>query len=386
MSDQASSGDKVSQAASLGHDSADPALPPRALVVAFFGALFVALSLAFGWLLLPFLSDFILAFLLSTLALPYYRRLLLRLGEHRNWLASTLVCLVLVVLIALPCAFLIGSLSSEAAHLYQYARAWISAEELKALFFGEHRLAVFARNAAQRLGVEYTPESLIEMLRSVSGTVAEFIYKNVNALVANVALGIYHFIVIIVLVFYLLLDGPALKRFILRLSPLPDAEEEQILSKLSDVGKATLFGNGVGSVAQGIIGGVSMAIVGLPSPVLWGTVMSILAFLPMVGISAVAIPAALYLMLTGRFWAGAIFLIISLTQAFVIENIVKTRMMGNQMQMHNLLILLSILGGLQLFGVLGILYGPLLSALFLVFVELYQNRYKNGCNDTATRN
>jgi predicted PurR-regulated permease PerM len=206
--------------------------------------------------------------------------------------------------------------------------------------------------------------------------VASFIYEQVNTILSNVLRAVFHFAMIMVAVFYLLIDGARLKRFLFRLSPLPSREEELLATKFSDVGRAILVGNGVGSVLQGTFGGLMMWAFGLSSPVLWGTVMSIFAFLPLIGISVVTIPSALYLLIIGRTGAAIAFFVICSTVSLLIENVLKTKLIGSHMQMHDLLIFLSLIAGITTFGVIGILYGPLLVTLFLTLAELYEAHYR----------
>jgi predicted PurR-regulated permease PerM len=142
------------------------------------------------------------------------------------------------------------------------------------------------------------------------------------------------------------------------------------------VGRAIIFGNGVGSVAQGVLGAIAMALAGFESPVMWGTLMALAAFLPMVGISIVTLPSTIYLAAHGRYAAAIVFFVVTGAMALVFENVVKTRLIGSQVRMHDFVILLSILAGVGLFGLMGLLYGPMLVALFLVLLELYQARYR----------
>jgi predicted PurR-regulated permease PerM len=214
-------------------------------------------------------------------------------------------------------------------------------------------------------------------LSAIAGTVTAFLYSQIQAVLSNVLSVVFHFLIMILMLFYLFIDGPRLKRWLFFLSPLPPEEEELIATQFKNVGRATLFGNGVGSLVQGIITGAAMAVAGLPSPVLWGTVASIFAFLPLVGIGIITIPSTIYLIAIERYWAAAIFFGFCTSTSLIAENVLKTKLIGDQMKMHNLLIFLSILGGIASFGIIGILYGPLLVMLFLTVVELYQRNYKH---------
>ncbi len=137
-----------------------------------------------------------------------------------------------------------------------------------------------------------------------------------------------------------------------------------------------MLGSGTASLLQGLVAGIAWVVVGLPSPVLWGILMAIAAFLPLVGIAAVVIPATIYLWIGGRPLAAVMFLFFCMGQSFFFEYGLKPRLIGSSMRMNNLLVFLSLLGGIMGFGIPGLLYGPLIMTLFLTLVQLYQTRYQ----------
>lgn len=340
-----------------------------------FFILLLASLFAVGYLFFSFLTDFILALLFLSIFNPSYRWLLPRV-KNRRWLASLLVSILVVHVVAIPTTFLVGSLSAEAASAYQISRDSLSLEQVEQFLFGDGWFASTAKRATHMAGVEYTAASVKTQLANIAGPVTSFLNDQIQNIIGNVFSVIYHFIIMILILFYLFIDGERLKSFVFLLSPLPEEEEELITTKFKNVGRATLFGNGVGSLIQGVLGGVAMGLAGLPSPVLWGSVMTIFAFLPLVGISIVVIPAAIYLIAVGKIITAIIFVAFCTGMGLFVENVVKTKLIGDQMRMHNLLIFMSILGGLSVFGIIGILYGPLVVTLFLTFVELYQRHYK----------
>lgn len=355
--------------------TADLESSPEPLATAMFFTLFMGSLASLFYLFSGFVTDLILALLLSALAVDRYRGILSKVGG-RTWLASALTCGMIVVVIAIPITLLITSLSSEAAHAFDATRRTMTAEQVQEFLFGGHPVAVTMRKLSTTIGLDFTPDTVKDFITKVGGTVASFIYEQVNTILSNVLRAVFHFAMIMVAVFYLLIDGARLKRFLFRLSPLPSREEELLATKFSDVGRAILVGNGVGSVLQGTFGGLMMWAFGLSSPVLWGTVMSIFAFLPLIGISVVTIPSALYLLIIGRTGAAIAFFLICSTVSLLIENVLKTKLIGSHMQMHDLLIFLSLIAGITTFGVIGILYGPLLVTLFLTLAELYEAHYR----------
>jgi predicted PurR-regulated permease PerM len=227
-----------------------------------------------------------------------------------------------------------------------------------------------------KLGVSVSQAELIQYFDSYAAHTSEYALAEGGKLVNNLIAGLAHLCVIVVLVFYAFVQGPRLKSFLFKLSPLPDDQDELIVTKFTLVARSVLIGNGIGSVLQGIVGGLAMALVGLPSPVLWGSVMSIAAFLPLLGVSVVVVPAGVYLMLQGQTAEGVAFIAICLSVALVIENVVKTKLMGVGVHVHEVPLFLGVLGGLAGFGLLGLLYGPLIVAIFLALTDLYMSHYR----------
>ncbi len=340
-----------------------------------FVVIFIATILGIAFGLGRFLTDFILALLFLSLFSPIYRWLVIR--TRRKWLASVLVSLVVVFVVAIPTTFIIASLSAEVADVYDATRDSLSIERAQDFLFGDGMFAGYARKLTKMLGIAYTPGSVRSSLSTIAGSTSAFLYDQIQTLLGSIVAVVFHFVIMILMLFYLFIDGPRLKSYVFLLSPLPTEEEELIANQFKNVGRATLFGNGIGSLIQGTLAGIAMAVAGLPSPVLWSTVMTIFAFLPLIGIAIVTVPSTIYLIATERYATAIAFFVFCHTQSLLVENVLKTKLIGDRMKMHSLLIFLSILGGIAGFGIIGILYGPLLTMLFLTFVELYQHNYKH---------
>ncbi len=180
----------------------------------------------------------------------------------------------------------------------------------------------------------------------------------------------------LLVIYYLLIDGHKVISFITDLSPLPAEQGEKLIRKFKDIAGAILIGNGLGGLIQGLSGGIVFAIFGLESPFLWGVIMALLAFLPIIGIGVVFIPAALYLFLAGRIAAGLFFVIFYIILSGSVEYLLKPKLVGTRVKMHTLLVFISIIGGLKLFGILGIIYGPLVVSAFLTLADIYHANYQ----------
>jgi predicted PurR-regulated permease PerM len=158
--------------------------------------------------------------------------------------------------------------------------------------------------------------------------------------------------------------------------PLPPDEQALLADRFTEMSASLVVGNGVAGIIQGVAGGVVFAVLGLPGPVLWGAVMGILAFIPVIGISFVFIPTFLMLLLAGEVGKAFTVLITLSTIATVVEYWLKPIMVGRRAQVHPLLVLLSLMGGLVVFGAVGILIGPLMMTAFLTLVSIYHDNYR----------
>jgi predicted PurR-regulated permease PerM len=231
-------------------------------------------------------------------------------------------------------------------------------------------------NMAARLGITLQPEWVEQTLLDTGRSLTQYLATRANAFLSSFLSTTLHVVITLFSIFYLFIHGDRLRTFIYRLSPLKHDEDQIFINKLGEVGHAILVGAGTSSLLQGLFAGVAWVVVGLPSPVLWGILMAIAAFLPLVGIAAVVVPATVYLWIEGRPLGAILFLVFCMGQSFFFEYGVKPRLMGSSMSMNNLLVFLSLLGGIMGFGMPGLIYGPLIMTLFLTLVQLYQTRYQ----------
>ena len=224
--------------------------------------------------------------------------------------------------------------------------------------------------------IQISSKELNELLSETSKIVGLFLYKQARALAFNTLNFLMNCFFILLIIYFLLIDGHKLIRFIIDLSPLPRAQDEKLIQKFKDIAGAILLGNGFCGLIQGILGGAVFAVFGLKSPFMWGFIMTLLAFLPIVGIGVVFIPAALYLILSGNTAGGIFFIVFYIILSGSVEYLLKPKLVGKRVQMHTLLVFFSIIGGLKLFGILGIIYGPLVVTAFLTLTGIYHSSYQ----------
>ncbi len=340
-------------------------LDAETLAPLFFTFLFLSVILALGYVLLSFVPDAVISFILLGLFRKPYEHILARVKNR--WVASGITTTIVVVVLLLPLFGFFYALTVEAA---------VAFERLSFLFeeggegFVETTLQFAEKNGlkiTRKLAADYLAQ-LVTGLNGMMVAMGSTVFGNVLAFTVHAAIEV-------VMVFYLFADGDRLRDFLFRLSPLPDHEDALLVETFQKVSRGVVVGNGLGSAIQGLLGGLAMWWAGLPSPLLWGAVMTIFAFLPLVGITIVVIPAAAVLFIRGDATVALTFLVFCLVMGTFVDNVVKTKLMGSAMRMHDLLVFLSIIGGLGAFGVIGFVYGPLIAMLFMTLHGLYESHY-----------
>lgn len=344
---------------------------PTKMVLQYFLLLFLLSTLMVGQLLWPFLSILILSYLLAGLFQPVYNYLNRRFSEN---FASLITCFAIILIVFIPLMFFIAALSSEALELYHLSKGTNISLKLRELLL-ESNFIQRGQGVLAGYGIILEPEKLAAALTDFSGKTGLFLFNQAKAWAANVMLIIFNFSLMIIAIFFLLIDNEKLVNFLVQLSPLPDEQERQLIRKFKEIAGAVFIGNGICGLIQGILGGLVFVFFGLNSPILWGGVMLILAFLPIFGIGLVLIPAGIILLLQGHIGQGIFMLIFYASLSFSVEYALKPKLVGRQVKMHTLLVFLAILGGLKLFGFLGIIYGPLIITAFLTMSEIYLTNY-----------
>jgi predicted PurR-regulated permease PerM len=346
---------------------------PRDIILWFFLALFLVSCVLLGWLLWPFFSVIVLAIVITGVFNPFYRVLHRKLNAT---LSSLITCVVIFFVLFVPVSAFVGILANEAYDLYLTAREAVVNNPIQELLENS-KIIDKINGILTHFGIKITGDELNRGVTELGRTVGLFLYQQARSMTANIVNFVVNFFFMLLIVFYLLIDSQRLVSFIVGLSPLPDDQDEKLIQKFKDMAGAILIGNGLGGLIQGTLGGIVFAFFGFRSPFLWGVIMGLLAFLPIVGVGAVFLPAALYLILQGRLAAGIFFIVFYIVLSGSIEYLFKPKLVGTRVQMHTLLVFLSIIGGLKLFGILGIIYGPLVVTAFLTLTDIYEASYRS---------
>jgi predicted PurR-regulated permease PerM len=336
----------------------------------FFGVLLLVVTAAFFWLIKGFMQPIFWAVALGIVIFPAHLRIKAALVK-RDTLAATSSVVLVVLIVILPLAGVAAAVAGEATALY---------ERINTGEINPSRLVEWAQqqlpqvvSTLESLGIE--PGRLREQISSSAVTVSQFVASRALAIGQNtLAIAVYFFLMLYLL-FFFLRDGERMLDAAVRVLPLGDERERHLLSRFAEVSRATIKGTLVVGVAQGAIGGIAFAILGIGAPVLWGVVMALLSIIPAVGPALVWIPASILLITGGRIIAGIVLILIGTLVIGLVDNVLRPVLVGRDTRMPDYLILLSTLGGLTAFGLAGIVIGPIIAAFFLSVWEMAEEEF-----------
>jgi len=334
-------------------------------------ATLVALYLCWA-MLQPFIEVLLWAVVLVIVFMPVHRRVRARVGSP-GW-SAMLSCLLVVVVLLVPLTLITLAVVREMTHIAQALQPQAGAG-------GAPQAGVaglldpnspYVGRALDWMGryvdlEQFNSEQFVaERLKSLGGAIAGRTLGFVGGAVGFVV----EIFFVIFTMYYLFRDGERMRQAVYNVMPLDDRRAHEIIDRTQEVISASVYGVLVIALIQGALGGLAFWVLGLPSPLLWGVVMVFLSMIPMAGAFVVWVPAALYLVATGE-WGKAILL--TIWGALVIgsvDNFLRPKLVGEKTRLHELLIFFSVLGGLQVFGVIGLVLGPVVVAITIALLDV----------------
>lgn len=330
-----------------------------------------ALILLLGYLtyqiLKPFLSPIAWAVVLSIVFYPLYIFVL----RYVKWKsAASLITLIAILLIIVgPFSYFSYALVDELKNLSDY----MEKEKIyatKDLLHHPYLQSLFDKIIATFNITEAELDQTIS--ESVSKFGKDLIVRITSGLgdILNVAIN---FLFMAFSIFFILKDGPDFLKKFRDYMPFSEEQDDRLVAQMKDIIVSTIYGGVAVAIIQGIIGGTAFYFLGFSSPVLWGLSISIASFIPLVGAFAVWGPAAAYLFIKGAILNGIILSVIGMFGISLIDNILRPIFIGSRIKMPVLVIFFSVLGGIKLFGLIGLIMGPLVLALFVSVIEIFRN-------------
>lgn len=330
----------------------------RTIEYIFFFGILGATAYVMWSIVAPFFGALALAGIIVIVAYPLYRKILSRTPRHNKSLAAGVATLLVALLVVIPLAILGYFIFTEALSFY------VSLDQGGGVFVDQSILRV--EMLVQRFVPSVTLEASSYMRQAAGWFVA-----HIGAIFAETASTVFLIFIAIIAVFYFFRDGEQCVRYLVSLSPLPDSEDEHILSRLARSVRSVVLGTLVVALIQGVLTAIGFTIFGIGQPALWGSVAAVGSLIPSVGTLVVFVPVIAFLILSGSYGAAIGLAIWGTLAVGMIDNLLGPYLMSRGVSLHPFLVLLTVLGGIAVFGPVGFVLGPVVLSLFAVLLELY---------------
>lgn len=311
----------------------------------------------------PFVGALALAAIIVTICYPLYERVLKLIPNQNPSIAALSALLFVIIAVMIPLGILASFILREALSVYTLFNS------TNYLSFTESLVKV--ETFIQSL----VPSFTLDMASIIEQT-ASFIANHLVSIFAGTASTIFLFFIALMAIYYFFKDGKVFTTYLVHLSPLKDADDTLVIKRLAIAVRSVALGTVTVALIQGVLTAVGLTIFGFERAILWGCVAAIGALVPGVGVTIVFVPAVAFLIYTGAHLSALFLGIWGVFAVGLIDNIIGPYLMSKGNNLHPFLILLSVLGGIALFGPIGFILGPVILSLFLVFLELYHTHLK----------
>jgi len=330
--------------------------------IAFLFALAGAISILFLRLIWSFWLPLLMAAILAGLAGPVYNRFVEIFRNHKA-IASGVTVLLSLCLVIVPILLFMGIVAGEAVGITEEAGDWLKthAQEQK----------IKDNPSLQRL-LPYQ-DQIVEKAGQLASKAASFVAQVAVGGATGAARFILMLFVTLYAMFFFLMNGQAVLDWIFDYTPLSAGEKQRLVATFSSVARATLKGTLVIGIVQGGLAGAAFAVAGIEHAVFWGVIMAVLSIIPGIGTGLIWVPAVIYLAMIGRIEAALCLAVWCVVVVGTADNVLRPMLVGKDTKMPDLLVLVTTMGGLILFGAAGIVVGPIIGALFITVWSLWSS-------------
>jgi predicted PurR-regulated permease PerM len=319
----------------------------------------------------PFLIAILLAFIASQFCNGWYKKINKKLGDRKS-LASLLICLIVLFIFIIPLSVVVWLVLAEASSLYQMLEENNWQEKIDMMWRNAVGGEVVIFNRSFNLQTLLQSEELVKNLKNLSGLTLKVLKSTYQG-------ASYFFFMVFVMFFslyYFLKDQERIVKRAMHLSPLKNKQEKVLIDKFIEISRATIKGSLVVAMIQGFLTGLSLWIAGVPSAVLLGVVAVVLSIIPMLGSGLVWLPVGIILLFLGQIWQGVFVIVFGSLIVGTIDNFLRPKLVGDSSSLHPLLVFFATIGGIAVFGLLGFLIGPIIVALFVALLDIYEIEFK----------
>lgn len=315
----------------------------------------------------PFLNPIAWAIVFSVVFYPVYA-FLSRYIKVKSIASSITVLLVLVVIIA-PITYISFLLIDELQGVRNYLNS--GGFELVRDLSEKMKASAFIERISSYIGETNVPdvEVIMDNLKKIGKVIAE----NLSLRITNITFAAVNFLFMIFTIFFLFRDGPGFLTKVKDYMPFSEEQKTRLAMQMKDMIVSTVYGGVVVAIIQGLLGGFAFYIAGIQSPVLWGTAMSVMSFVPLLGTFSIWGPTSIYLLSQGNYMQGIGLVLFGTFVISLVDNILKPLIIGSRTKMPTIIIFFSVLGGIKVFGIIGLIMGPLIMAVFISVFEIFRH-------------
>ena len=344
------------------------------LISLFFIVLLLYILFNVIYILSPFLNPIFWASMITFAFYPFYQQVLKRIA---NTTLSSLVVTLVVFLAAAPLAILCILVAiKEVVHFYEWLSQFIQSGGAERFLQGLREISLIKRLEEMKLIQWDTLKTQLEDIAiNSAGSIGNFVLKNATILTKNVITGLFNFLLTFFLIFFLLRDGDKVVRFIREITPLDEETKDEIFHQLSETFSATLRGQILTSLAQAAVLGLVFWILRLPLPGLFAGIAFLASMIPLVGVSSVWVPFCIYLFIGQEYVRATALLALGALVISGIDNVLKPLVIGQKTKLPYSLLFIGILGGIQVYGVMGVFLAPAMLTLFFVLIRIFQRKF-----------
>lgn len=347
---------------------------PQLFTVVFF-ALLALLLYQIGLILQPFLFPALWAALLAHWAFPLHRRLSQAVGGRESLSAGCLTFGVLAVVVV-PVVLMSAVLVREASAAEVAIREWVASGGLQQLperlamvpFVGDWLRSLVSGDGGEASTMENSVMAGAKWL-------SQFFVSQMGDLLKNIVVLMSNFFIMLLVLFFLFKDGERWLTSLYELIPMEESHKEKILSRLDQTVRAVVKGMLVTALVQGILAGLAYLVLSVPFPMVFTALTIVLAPIPFGGTALIWGPVALYLFWIGSMGKALAMLGWGVGVVSTVDQFLRPWLIGKEVEIPVLLLVLSVLGGLALYGLLGLFVGPILVSLFMTAVQIYREEY-----------
>jgi len=321
----------------------------------------IALIVVFGVLVFfavrPILFAILWGLIFAYAFMPVYKKLLKYFKN--DYLSATITLILAFLLIIIPLWFLIPLAVQQIFEVYKLSQSL----DIQGLISN-----LFPTSSPQFI----TQFSTI--LNTLVGKLASAVMASLVDLSLNLPLLLVDLFIVAFVFFFTLKDSAKIKEFVKSLSPLSKSKEKIVIQQFNDITYSTIFGHFIVGIVQALLAGLGFLIFGVNNALVLTMLAMLLAVLPIVGVFLIWIPIAIYMFISGNIAIAIAFVLYNIIVVSNIDNILLVYIVSKRTTLSPVIALISSIGGLFLFGVIGLILGPLIFAYFIILVDLYRNK------------